>query len=182
MEKNISDYVKEESSKKTIKLDNVKVKLQSKFFFMMIISIVALIIASIEFVLLSLDFSYILIEFVLVAVLFVVALIYSCIFSKYKTKWNLFSLVLVVVWMVSFVYIGISGLQMWGGSFDTTTRVKLIFPCVYQYTRYSVENQALGKVIKSTTAIYFNWIVSFGLSVMFVILHFKDIRQKKRAD
>ncbi|MDE7213770.1 MAG: hypothetical protein K2N42_04250, partial [Anaeroplasmataceae bacterium] len=136
----------------------------------------------IECVLLSLDFSYILIEFVLVALLFVVTLIYSCIFSRNKTKWNLFILLLVVAWMASFVYIGISSLKMWGDSLDTTTRVKLIFPCVYQYTRYSVEKQALGAVIKSRIAVYFNWIVSFGLSVMFVILHFKEISQKKRAD
>ncbi|MDE6408097.1 MAG: hypothetical protein K2K48_07385 [Anaeroplasmataceae bacterium] len=181
MEKSISEFANEKISSRSVELEKTKDKPQSKFFIMMLISIVALVISSIECILLSVDFSYIFVELIIVAVFLGVALIYSCFFSKNKTKWNLFILLLIASWLASMTFIGISSLKMWS-SFDTTIRVKLIFPCVYQFTRYKVEKQALGVAMKSSTAIYFNWIISFGLSLMFILLYWKELRQKKRAD
>lgn len=173
-----------EKVKNHIDLSVLKLTPKSKFLFIMVVSIISLLVASIECVLLSGDFPYILPEFILMACIFLGVVIYACFIKTNKTKWNFLLILLVVTWLISFGLIGMSGLQMWGGNpIDTITEVNFIFPCIYKLTRYSSLTSVLAEEeIRSVIGVYLNWIVSFVLSVVFVVLYLKSKWNKKIAD
>ncbi|MDE7263462.1 MAG: hypothetical protein K2N64_02215 [Anaeroplasmataceae bacterium] len=62
---------------------------------------------------------------------------------------------------------------------DEKIIVSFIFPCVYLKERYAYGGFLTGGIIYYGFGIYFNWIVSFILSIFFSVLYHREIRSKK---
>ncbi|MDE7263461.1 MAG: hypothetical protein K2N64_02210 [Anaeroplasmataceae bacterium] len=167
--------------KKTIDLEISNLKPKSKFLFMLIISLALFGLACIECIFLGVGL-FILPEFIVVDVVLLGVLVYALLFKKNKSLWNLFILIFIVAWLGSFFSIIFSSLAMWGGYPDTKIITDFIFPCVFRYVRYAYKIYVLGKEINSSIGVYFNWIVSFILSIVFLVLYHREVRKEKKAD
>ncbi|MDE6660693.1 MAG: hypothetical protein K2J93_02575, partial [Anaeroplasmataceae bacterium] len=173
---NLSEEIALEKVREFIDLEVSKLKPKSKLFFPMLVSFGALLVASIECVLFSIDFTSILYELFSMTIIFSILFIYVSLFKKNKSKWRYSCFIFIGSWFLSFLWMFITEPSLIGTVTDTSFSTSFIFPCVFKLKITNFQN------VHYENGIYFNWIISFISSIIFIILFYKELSQKKRAD
>lgn len=158
----------------------------SKYLFMLIVSFLALVFAIVEYIVILHATKYCTIPMLIGFASYIGLFIYAFVFKKKQTKFNLFIIVFIVTWLITFFFMG-RGISNVGSRFEQNyfDRISILefrFPGILEDVSYNKINGAIGTVAyREFKALDLNLIVSiFMVLLNFIILLFK--RKQESSD
>ncbi|MDE5539919.1 MAG: hypothetical protein K2J20_05485 [Bacilli bacterium] len=164
--------------------------LESKYFFMIISSLVALVLASIEYVVISFATKYSFIPMLISIAIFIGLFIFAFVFKKNQTKMNLLLLVFILIWSITLCVINRGNIEVGSrwitSSNDKISITKFIFPGILEEVQYTYNSttEALGTVVRRQfIGIDLNLLISMGMLVFSTCIgFFKYKKEVKREE
>lgn len=158
----------------------------SKYLFMLILSFLALVFAIVEYIVILHATKYCTIPMLIAVASYIGLFIYAFVFKKKQTKFNLLIIVFIVIWLITFFFMGrgISnvGSRLKQSYFDRISILEFRFPGILEDVSYNKINGAIGTVAyREFKGLDLNLIVSiFMVLLSFISLLFK--RKQESSD